>query len=105
VPAGSVEDGESPLEAARRELAEELGGSAPAWRHLMTFYSSSAHLSLRSDAFLATGVEADVARPDVDEEVALESPPDTRLHRYHAEVIWPGISKRSSASLALSMCR
>jgi rSAM/selenodomain-associated transferase 1 len=71
VPAGSVEDGESPLEAARRELAEEVGGRAPAWRHLTTFYSSSAHISLRSDAFLATGVEVDVARPDEDEEVAL----------------------------------
>jgi rSAM/selenodomain-associated transferase 1 len=71
VPAGSVEDGEHPLQAARRELAEEVGGLAPDWRHLTTFYSSSAHVSLRSDAFLATGVEVDVARPDKDEDLAL----------------------------------
>jgi rSAM/selenodomain-associated transferase 1 len=71
VPAGSVEDGEHPLEAAQRELAEEVGGRAPAWRHLTTFYSSSAHVSLRSDAFLATGVEVHAARPDDDEDVAL----------------------------------
>ncbi len=69
VPAGSVDDGESPLEAAARELAEEAGGTAAGWRHLTTFYSSSAHLSLRSDAFLATGVTLDTARPEAGEEV------------------------------------
>jgi ADP-ribose pyrophosphatase len=71
VPAGSVHDGESPLEAAERELAEEAGGRARDWRHLTTFYSSSAHISLRSDAFLATGVEVGEAAPEADEDVAL----------------------------------
>ncbi len=71
VPAGSVQDGETPQEAAVRELAEETGGSARAWRHLTTFYSSSAHLSLRSDAFLATGVEVGTAAPDQDERIEL----------------------------------
>jgi uncharacterized protein len=71
VPAGSVHDGESPLEAAERELAEEAGGRARHWRHLTTFYSSSAHISLRSDAFLATGVEIGEAAPEADEDVAL----------------------------------
>jgi rSAM/selenodomain-associated transferase 1 len=69
VPAGSVQDGETPQEAAARELAEETGGTARAWRHLTTFYSSSAHLSLRSDAFLATGVEVGTAAPDEDEQL------------------------------------
>jgi uncharacterized protein len=69
VPAGSVEAGESPLEAAERELAEEVGGRARAWRHLTTFYSSSAHLSLRSDAFLATGVVLGTPRPGEEEDV------------------------------------
>ncbi len=71
VPAGSVEDGETPLEAAQRELAEEVGGRSTTWRHLTTFYSSSAHLSLRSDIFLATGVEVDAAHPEEDEDVSL----------------------------------
>jgi rSAM/selenodomain-associated transferase 1 len=69
VPAGSVEDGETPLEAAQRELAEEVGGRARDWRHLTTFYSSSAHLSLRSDAFLATGVLLGTPQPGEDEDV------------------------------------
>ena len=71
VPAGSVADGESALEAARRELAEEVGGHGGQWRSLTTFYSSSAHLSLRSEAFLVTDVEVGTARPDADEDIEI----------------------------------
>jgi rSAM/selenodomain-associated transferase 1 len=71
VPAGSVEDGETPLDAAERELQEEVGGRAGSWRHLTTFYSSSAHLSLRSDVFLATGVALAAPAPVEDEDVAV----------------------------------
>jgi glycosyltransferase A (GT-A) superfamily protein (DUF2064 family)/8-oxo-dGTP pyrophosphatase MutT (NUDIX family) len=71
VPAGSVEDGETPREAAERELAEEVGGRAREWRHLTTFYSSSAHLSLRSDAFLATGVVLGAPNPGDEEHLTV----------------------------------
>lgn len=71
VPAGSVVDGESSLEAARRELHEEVGGDAAAWQHLSTFFSSSAHLSLRSDVWLATGVTVGEAHPDEDERMTV----------------------------------
>ena len=85
VPAGSVEDGETPLEAAERELGEEVGGRARDWRHLTTFYSSSAHLSLRSDAFLATGVLLGTPEPGEDEDVvAVHLPVEEALARARA---------------------
>jgi hypothetical protein len=67
VPAGGVAEGEDPRDAAVRELAEEVGGRARELVHLSTFYSSSAHLSLRSDAYLATGVELGEPAPEPDE--------------------------------------
>jgi rSAM/selenodomain-associated transferase 1 len=69
VPAGSVAEGEAPLEAAQRELREETGGSAASWRHLGTFFSSSAHISLRSDAFLALEVELTEPAPEEGEAI------------------------------------
>ena len=91
VPAGAVEDGESPREAAERELAEEVGGRAGAWRHLTTFFSSASHLSLRSDVFLATGVELAEARPDADEHLAtIRLPLAEALARARAGVLTEG---------------
>jgi rSAM/selenodomain-associated transferase 1 len=81
VPAGTVDDGESSIEAAQRELAEEAGGHARAWTHLSTFYSSSAHISLRSDAFLATGVELSQANPGEGEDVSVLRLPVTEAIR------------------------
>lgn len=85
VPAGAVNDGETPLEAAERELSEEVGGSAGEWRHLTTFYSSSAHLSQRADVFLATGVTTGPFEPDLDEAIAIvRLPVEDALERARA---------------------
>jgi len=56
VPAGSIDQGERPDEAARRELREEVGGEAGALRRVGGFYSSSAHTSLQGLVYLATAV-------------------------------------------------
>src|ERR671919_1730622 len=41
LPAGKLdEEGESPLDTARRELAEEIGKGARTWRRLTSFYTS-----------------------------------------------------------------
>ena len=41
VPAGKLdEDGEDPLEAAKRELAEEVGKAAGAWERMKVIYTS-----------------------------------------------------------------
>jgi ADP-ribose pyrophosphatase len=43
LPAGTMEPGESPAEAARRELAEECGLAAAAWRELGSFWAAPAY--------------------------------------------------------------
>ena len=41
IPAGKLDvDGEEPLEAVKRELAEEIGKAAEDWEHLVSFYTS-----------------------------------------------------------------
>ncbi len=57
VPAGSLNSpDEDPLVAAKRELREEVGGECQKLIHLARFYSSSAHINLSSDVYLAVGV-------------------------------------------------
>lgn len=40
LPAGSIEDGEAPGEAATRELVEECGLTASSWRELGSFWAA-----------------------------------------------------------------
>jgi 8-oxo-dGTP pyrophosphatase MutT (NUDIX family) len=55
IPAGKLDvDGETPLECAQRELAEEIGKSAGDWRELKTFYASPGFATERIHLFLAT---------------------------------------------------
>jgi ADP-ribose pyrophosphatase len=57
VPAGSLETpDEDPASRARQELREEVGGECQELIHLARFYSSSAHITLSCEGFLATGV-------------------------------------------------
>jgi len=66
LPAGKLDqEGESPLEAARRELAEEVGVRARSWEHLTSCYSSPGFTNEEIHLYLATELqEADVEADD-----------------------------------------
>lgn len=64
LPAGLLDvEGEPPLDAARRELAEEADLLAESWQELLTFTPSPGSLGERITAFVATGL-SDVPEGD-----------------------------------------
>ena len=69
LPAGTLEEGESPLESARRELEEETGLTGGAWRELAAFYTTPGFCRERMHLFAAEGVERGDARPEDDEDL------------------------------------
>jgi len=71
LPAGKIDEGEEPLAAAKRELAEETGYRAKRWRPLVEYYSSPGFLGEAMKVFLAQGLRAGDARPEDDEAIEL----------------------------------
>ena len=68
IPAGKLDvEGEDPLEAARRELAEEIGKQAAHWDSLGAFYTSAGFADEIIHLFLATGISDVDVRPEVEE--------------------------------------
>jgi ADP-ribose pyrophosphatase len=61
-PGGGIDDGETPLAAARRELREETGCAAQTWEALGSFVANANQGCNRVHLFRATGCEV-VAEP------------------------------------------
>jgi 8-oxo-dGTP pyrophosphatase MutT (NUDIX family) len=88
LPAGKLdEEAESPLETAKRELAEEIGKRAEHWEDLGSFYTSPGFASEEVFLYLATGIsDADeVPTAHENERIDVETRPLSDLDAILAE--------------------
>ena len=69
LPAGKVDDGEKPLQAAKRELTEETGYKARKWTKLASFLASPGYVQEEMTIYLATDLTKGEAKPMDDERI------------------------------------
>ncbi|MDQ2899940.1 MAG: NUDIX hydrolase [Acidobacteriota bacterium] len=69
LPAGKLDEGESALQAAKRELVEETGYRAKTWKKMVTFFPSPGYVQEKMTIFLATDLTAGDATPMDDERI------------------------------------
>jgi ADP-ribose pyrophosphatase len=80
LPAGKLdEEGESPLDTAQRELAEEIGKGARTWQHLTSFYTSPGFTNEECHLFMATDLYDESSETDEDERIEIVELPLSRL--------------------------
>jgi 8-oxo-dGTP pyrophosphatase MutT (NUDIX family) len=80
LPAGKLDvAGESPLECAQRELAEEIGKSAAEWRQLKRFYTTPGFAEEQVTVFLATELREAAHDPDPGERIEIVAWPLSEL--------------------------
>ncbi len=72
IPAGCRNAGETPLQCANRELAEEAGLSARRWDHLGTIVTIPSFCDERIDLYLARDLDAATGTLDVDEVIRVQ---------------------------------
>ena len=87
LPAGKLDvEGEEPLDAAKRELAEEIGKAAEHWEHLHSYYASPGFTDEECVVYLATGLSDADAEQDEHERIDIETRPLSELDALIDEV-------------------
>lgn len=71
LPAGGVEEGESTLESAKRELREETGLHGGEWVEVATFFTTPGFVDEKMHLFIATELEHGDASPEGSEDIEL----------------------------------
>jgi 8-oxo-dGTP pyrophosphatase MutT (NUDIX family) len=97
IPAGTLDvEGESELECAERELAEEVGLRAERWSELHSIYSSPGFLSEKLTLFEATGLAPADGETDETEEIEVVRLPlrqlDSALGELEDAKTWIGLA-------------
>jgi len=90
LPAGHIEDGESPEACARRELEEETGYSAGSWKRLGWFHPSPGLSSQRAYVHLARNLKAGSLHREpyeVGMEVKILNLRDAYKQLWHGEIV------------------
>jgi ADP-ribose pyrophosphatase len=86
LPAGGLVQGEEPLAAAKRELAEETGLHGGRWRAAGRFYTTPGFCRELMHLFFAEGVEPGPAAPEPDEQLELVLWPLAEVRRRLDEI-------------------
>jgi ADP-ribose pyrophosphatase len=79
LPAGKLDSGQSPLETAKRELAEEVGKGAREWQLLTRFYTSPGFVAEEVHVYLATDLHDASAEAEDEERIEIVAVPLERL--------------------------
>jgi 8-oxo-dGTP pyrophosphatase MutT (NUDIX family) len=80
IPAGRLDvDGEEPLAAAQRELAEEIGRGARSWEPIVTYYTGAGFTDERVHLFAASELYESSADSGEDERIEIVRWPIARL--------------------------
>ncbi len=71
LPAGRIDEGESELAAAKRELIEETGYTAAQWKKLVKYYASPGFIDETMSIYLARDLHRGTAQPEEDEAIRI----------------------------------
>jgi ADP-ribose pyrophosphatase len=86
LPAGTLEEGEAPIESARRELEEETGLRGGDWREVTAFFTTPGFCRERMHLFFAEDLDQGEAAPEDDEEFELVRWPLNELEEHLDEI-------------------